>query len=365
MSVVMAGGGTTGHISPMLATAEALRLIDDTVGISCVGTPVGLETRVVPQAGWELDLVDPVPLPRSLSLDLATLPFRIRVAVRQAKAVLRRRQARVVVGFGGYASLPVFLAARELHIPVVVHEANAVPGLANRIAARFAAVVCVTFANTGLPRQIVTGMPVRRAVSTLDRTAARSAARASLGLDNQARVLLVSGGSQGAKRLNDAVVDGLERLDRAGVTVVHVTGSKNFATTVQLPAVSPGAYLRLPYVDRMEQGYAAADLMVARSGAATVTETALVGLPTVFVPLPHGNGEQAKNAQGVVAAGGARLINDAELTGSRLVDEVTGMIFDQALLDRMSSAAKAVMPADAATVVARHALAAARGEGLR
>jgi len=359
MNVVLAGGGTTGHISPMLATAEALRSCDPEMRLTCVGTPIGLETDLVPAAGFELRLVDPVPLPRTLSPDLFSLPYRIWKSVRQARRILRDCDARVVVGFGGYASLPVFLAARGMKIPVVVHEANAVPGLANRIGARFAARVCVTFANTGLPGQIVTGMPVRADVANLDRSAARESAREVFGLDAHAKVLLVSGGSQGAKRLNDATIGALTALDEAGISVLHVTGKKNFDEPVELPPLKPGAYNRVPYVAKMEDAYAAADLMLARSGAGTVTETALVGLPAIFVPLPHGNGEQAKNAVGVVGAGGGILIADADLTSIRLADEAIRIVCNDTLLKRMSEAATDVMPRDSAQLLARYILDAA------
>ncbi|MDR0285133.1 MAG: undecaprenyldiphospho-muramoylpentapeptide beta-N-acetylglucosaminyltransferase [Propionibacteriaceae bacterium] len=356
MRVVLAGGGTTGHISPLLATAAALRLADPAGEIVCVGTPAGLETTLVPAAGYDLRLVDPVPLPRRVSAGLVTLPFRIVTSVRQAGAVLRDARADVVVGFGGYASLPVFLAARRAAIPVVVHEANAVPGLANRIAARFAARTCVAFANTGLKNQVVVGTPVRRGVADLDRGAARPAARTRFGLPVGAPVLLVSGGSQGARSLNRAVTGALPGLDAAGISVLHVTGPKNFEEPVELPLLTRSTYVRLPYVAAMEDAYAAADLMLARAGAATVTETALVGLPALFVPLPHGNGEQAKNAAGVVAAGGGLLIADADLTPDRLVAEASRVFADPAVLARMSVAARGVMPGDAAERVAAYAL---------
>ena len=355
MRVVLAGGGTTGHISPMLATAEALQSCEPTIEITCVGTHVGLETDLVPAAGFDLVLVDPVPLPRRISPELVTLPVRILSSVHQAKAILADADA--AVGFGGYASLPVYLAARRMRIPVVVHEANAVPGLANRIAARFAEYVCVTFANTGLPRQIVTGMPVRSGVANLDRKAERLRARQVFGLDANAKVLLVSGGSQGARSLNEAVIGALPALAAAGILVLHVTGKKNF------DEVDPGTdypgYVKVAYVDRMDQAYAAADLMVARSGAGTVTETALAGLPVIFVPLPHGNGEQAKNAAGVVAAGGGILIADADLTSERLAEEAVRILGDESLLAQMSDAAQRVMPRNAALRVARYTLDAA------
>ena len=354
MRIALAGGGTTGHISPMLATAEALRRLDPHGELICVGTPIGLETAVVPAAGFELRLVDPIPLPRTLTPKLLSLPVRIIKSVRQARSVLRGFRPDAVVGFGGYASLPVYLAARSLRIPVVIHEANAVAGMANRIAARFAAAVCVTFAATNLPRQVVTGMPVRAAVAGLDLGVLRSPARQGFGLSDQAKVLLVTGGSQGARSINQALSAALPSLAAAQVAVLHITGKGNFADPVEVPEAMK--YIRLPYVDNMAEAYAAADLILARSGAATVVETALVGLPAIFVPLPHGNGEQARNATGLVEAGAARLIADADLTWQRLAQEVIELLDDDATRQAMAAAAHGATPRDAADQVAGYAL---------
>ena len=359
MRVALAGGGTTGHISPMLATAEALRRLDPDGELVCVGTPIGLETSVVPSAGFELRTVDPIPLPRQWSPRLLSLPYRIVKSVRQASVVLRDFRAEAVVGFGGYASLPVCLAARRLGLPVVIHEANAMAGVANRVAARFAAVVCVTFAATKLPRQVLTGMPVRSAVAGLDPASLRPHARRAFGLDDQAKVLLVTGGSQGARSINQALAGALPALAGAGVAVLHVTGKRNFAEPVDAPAGM--AYVRVPYVENMAEAYAAADLLLARSGAATVVEAALVGLPAIFVPLPHGNGEQALNAAGLVAAGAARLVADADLTPDRLAGEVVELIGDDSARLTMAAAARGATPRDAADRVARHVLDLAKG----
>jgi UDP-N-acetylglucosamine--N-acetylmuramyl-(pentapeptide) pyrophosphoryl-undecaprenol N-acetylglucosamine transferase len=296
---------------------------------------------------------------------LISLPLRMRRAIGQARTILRQQAADVVVGFGGYAALPVCLAARQLRLPVVIHEANAVPGLTNRIVARFATVVCVTFADTGLPRPVLTGMPVRAAVADLDRCAGRLPARRQFGLDDQATVLLVTGGSQGARSINDATLAALPDLLSAGISVLHVTGPKNFDQPITVEPSQRARYVRLPYVEQMGQAYAAADLMLARSGAATVTETALVGLPAILVPLPHGNGEQAKNAAGLLAAGAARLIDDADLTGSRLLATVTELCADPAALARMSQAAADAMPRHAADTVAGYVLGAGATASVR
>ena len=358
MRVVLAGGGTTGHISPMLATAVALAGLDDDARITCVGTPAGLETTLVPQAGFDLRLIPPVPLPRQVSPELVTMPVRLAGAVRRAGRILREARADVVVGFGGYAALPVFLAARLAGVPVVVHEANAVPGLANRVAARFAARVLVTFANTGLPRQQVVGMPIAARIAGLDRAGAKEQARAAFGLDPQLPVLLVSGGSQGARTLNQATITALPDLARADIAVLHITGQANFDTPVDTTGIAESRYVRRAYVNDMATAYAAADMMLARAGAATVAETAMVGLPAIFVPLPHGNGEQAKNAAGSVAAGAGILVKDAELTPARLVSQVRWLTSGDRLA-RMSRAGTDLMPRDAAEKVAREAMAAA------
>jgi UDP-N-acetylglucosamine--N-acetylmuramyl-(pentapeptide) pyrophosphoryl-undecaprenol N-acetylglucosamine transferase len=353
--VVLAGGGTAGHTSPLIATAEALKELEPGVDLLCVGTPRGLETRVIPAAGLELALVDPVPLPRKLNTDLMTLPVRLAKAVGQAKRLLRRHQAQVVAGFGGYASLPVFLAARQLKIPVIAHEANAVPGLTNRIAARFARHIVVMFPITGLTHQRVIGLPLRRAIATLDRPARRGPARAEFGLPPYGPVLLVSGGSQGARSINTAVKAGIGDLLAAGISVLHVTGPKNFEEAA--PAADDpdtGArYRPVAYVDAMGDAYAAADLMLGRAGAATVAELGALGLPGLLVPLPHGNGEQAKNAADLAAAGGAVLIADAELTPARLVAEASAILTDPDRLAAMAAAGPPLSPRDAAETLAQ------------
>ena len=362
VSIVLAGGGTAGHTSPLIATAEGLRQAEPEVTITCVGTPKGIESRVIPAAGLELSLVPAVPLPRTPGIDLATMPARLSGAVLKARGILRRVGAQVVVGFGGYASLPVYLAARLLRVPVVGHEQNALPGVANRIGARFATAVCVSFPNTGLPQQQYVGLPIRAAIASLDRDARRPVARASLGLPDDGPVLLVSGGSQGAARLNLATQTALDQLLEAGVSVLHVVGPKNLTPAMMGRSnVGTGArYLPLGYVDAMEDAYAAADLMVGRSGAGTVVETAVVGLPTILVPLPHGNGEQAKNAAALVAAGGARLVSDKDLTAQRLLSEVLPLVTDPAALAQMTRAGQDLIPRDAAATLARIALEAAR-----
>lgn len=362
VSIVLAGGGTAGHISPMVATAEALRAADPSITLACIGTPKGIESTVVPAAGLELLYVSAVPLPRRLGFDLVTMPSRLTGAVISARRILRSRKAQAVVGFGGYASLPVYLAARTMGIPVVVHEQNALPGVANRLAARFATRVCVSFPNTTLPRQEYVGLPVRAAIARLDRSALRAEARQHFGLPSTGPVLLVSGGSQGAASINRAVEAAKTDILAAGVSILHVLGPKNMtSTTMARTDVGAGSvYEPVAYVDRMELAYAAADLMVGRSGAGTVVETAVVGIPGIFVPLPHGNGEQARNAEPLVAVGGCVIVPDRELTGDRLRVEVLKVVTDPATLARMEAAGHGLVPSDAAERLAAIVIEAAR-----
>lgn len=363
MNIVLAGGGTAGHTSPLIATAQQLARLAPQANLLCVGTPRGLENQVIPAAGLELALIPPVPLPRRLTVDLLKVPGRLWDAVRQAGGILRRQQADVVVGFGGYVSLPVYLAARKAGLPIVLHEQNAVPGLANRVAARFTEHVAVSFPQTALPHARYLGLPVRDAIAGLDRTAAAPAARATFGLPAEGPVLLVSGGSQGARSINSALAGALEELLAAGVSVLHVLGQANFTDDLVARDHPDGAVYRpLPYVEAMEQAYAAADLMVGRSGAGTVMETAMVGLPTIFVPLPHGNGEQARNAGFLVEAEAAVLVPDADLTPRMLADTVLRLASDAERLAAMSARCRELVPAGAAEALAALVLAVGRGD---
>lgn len=337
-SVLLAGGGTAGHVSPLLAVADCLRRRRPDVAITVLGTAQGLESRLVPARGYDLALVPKVPLPRRLSADLLRLPGRLRAAIRAADRALTSSQAEVVVGFGGYVATPAYLAARRRGIPVVVHEQNARPGLANRLGSRGAAAVAVTFPETALPRAVVTGMPLRTEITGLVRASRREEAAAHFGLDPQRPTLLVTGGSLGAQRINEAVREALPDLSAAGIQVLHVTGAgKDYP--VPPPPQGGASCVVLAYVDAMELAYAVADLVLARAGANTVCELTAVGLPAVYVPLPIGNGEQRLNARHVVAAGGGVLVEDAALTTQWVRENVPAMFGEPGQLGRMAAAA--------------------------
>jgi UDP-N-acetylglucosamine--N-acetylmuramyl-(pentapeptide) pyrophosphoryl-undecaprenol N-acetylglucosamine transferase len=334
--VVLAGGGTAGHIEPALNLADALFRRDPDVAITALGTEKGLEGRLVPARGYELRMIPAVPLPRRPSGDLLTLPGRVRDALRQTEAILAEVRADVVVGFGGYVALPAYLAARRTRTPLVIHEANARPGLANRVGARFTTHVAEAVAGT-LPGGQRIGIPLRSTISTLDRAAAREEARAALGLASRGPVLLVFGGSQGAQRINAAVSAALPGLLDLGVQVLHSVGQANIdAVTDSAPGYHPVAYL-----DRMDLAYAAADLVVSRSGAMTCAELAAVGLPAIYVPFPIGNGEQRLNALPVVNAGGGLLVADEDLDGAALLADVRALVGDPERLERMGAQAAA------------------------
>ncbi|HET9859364.1 MAG TPA: undecaprenyldiphospho-muramoylpentapeptide beta-N-acetylglucosaminyltransferase [Nocardioidaceae bacterium] len=358
MRALLAGGGTAGHTSPLLATADALRRIDDTVEVTALGTARGLEVRVVPEAGYPLELIPPVPLPRKPSADLLRVPNRLRGAVSATLDVFDRVRPDVVVGFGGYVSMPAYFAARRRRIPLVVHEGNAVPGIANKVGARLTRHVATSFPDTPLRNGAYLGLPIRRMISTLDRPGLREEARRTFGLDTDRPTLLVTGGSQGARRLNQSVSGAQRALADAGVQVLHVVGPSGSASVDRRP--DDPAYVVVPYVDRMDLAYAAADLVVCRAGANTVTEVSAVGLPAVFVPLPIGNGEQEHNARPVVDSGGGLLVQDTAFTPEWVAASVPSLVTDGARLHTMSTAAADLIPRDADEKLARMVLAAAR-----
>jgi UDP-N-acetylglucosamine--N-acetylmuramyl-(pentapeptide) pyrophosphoryl-undecaprenol N-acetylglucosamine transferase len=338
--VVVAGGGTAGHIEPALALADAVLRLRPDARVVALGTKRGLENTLVPARGYPLELIPPVPLPRKPTPELLRLPLRVRESVRATRAVFQRVGADVVVGFGGYVALPAYLAARG-RLPIVVHEANARAGLANKIGARFAAAVAAAVPDTGLANAQVIGIPLRRSITSLNRAALRAEARRFFGLDPQAPTLLVFGGSQGARTLNIAVSGAARELGDAGIGVLHAHGPKN-TLVVQNDQSLRGAppYVAVPYLERMDLAYAAADAVLCRSGAMTVAEVSAVGLPAVFVPLPHGNGEQAFNAQPVVDIGGALMVADADLTPAKVIELLVPMLTDRQRLGAMSAAAQ-------------------------
>ena len=345
MRVVLAGGGSAGHIEPALALADALRRADPDAEITCLGTERGLETRLIPLRGYPLELIPAVPMPRTVTPKLLTVPGRLAGAINTAAGILDRTRAQVVVGFGGYVSTPAYLAARRRKVPIVVHEANPRPGIANRLGAKFTTHVFTGHPDAQLRNAKYIGIPIRREIAELDRLAIGDKARAHFGLRPDLPVLLVTGGSQGARSLNKAVFGAAEWLKDAGVQVLHVIGPRNGADA---PTTATGVpYVATPYVDRMDLAYAAADFALCRAGAMTCAEMTAVGLPAAYVPLPIGNGEQRLNAVPIVQRGGGMLVNDADLTPEWIRDTLLPVLVNIDQVADMSEAAAALGRGDA------------------
>lgn len=329
---LFAGGGTAGHVNPLLATADRVRDRDPDAVVLVLGTAEGLEARLVPERGYELIPVPRLPFPRRPGVEALRFPRRWRAAVTHVQGVLRERGVEVVVGFGGYASAPAYAAARKERLPIAVHEQNARPGMANRLAALWTPHLGVTFPGTPLRGARVVGLPLRAEIEKLDRPAARAEALRLFGLDSDRPTLLVTGGSTGARRINESIAASIAAVLGAGWQVLHVTGSRS-------PVADPGlpGYRILEYCDRMDLALAAADLAVSRAGAATVCELAAVGVPAVFVPYPVGNGEQTLNARGAVEAGGALLVADAAFSPEYVALELPALLQDPARLADMAA----------------------------
>lgn len=334
---LLAGGGTAGHVNPLLALADLIIAREADSEIIVLGTAEGLEARLVPERGYRLETIERLPFPRRLNGYALRFPARYRRAVTDVRTLLRERDVDVVVGFGGYASAPAYRAARLERVPFVVHEANAKPGLANRQGAAHTPYVAVTFAGTPIRGARVTGMPLRPEITALDRAAMRSEAREHFGLDPEQRTLLVTGGSLGARSINLALSGAAQQIVDAGVQVLHVWGG---LTEIEDPEVS--GYTVMRYCDRMDLAFAACDLAVSRAGSTTVSELMGLGIPAVFVPYPVGNGEQRFNAAGAVAAGGAILVEDRELSPEWASRVLIPLLGDGARLTEMSSRAESI-----------------------
>jgi UDP-N-acetylglucosamine--N-acetylmuramyl-(pentapeptide) pyrophosphoryl-undecaprenol N-acetylglucosamine transferase len=331
---LLAGGGTAGHVNPLLAVGDRLRERDPAADVLVLGTEEGLESRLVPDRGYELLTIPKVPFPRRPNRAALAFPARLRATVRAVRSILREHSVDVVVGFGGYVSTPAYLAARSEGIRIAIHEANARPGLANRLGSRLTRFVGVAFPGTRLPHARVVGMPLRREIEQLDRAGSRERAARTFGLDPERPVLLVTGGSLGARRINATVVESAGAIIDAGWQVLHITGR---ASAISDPGMA--GYVVVEYCDRMDLAFAVADLAISRAGSATVSEFAALGIPAVYVPYPVGNGEQRFNAAGVVAAGGGMLIDDASFLPARVEAEVMPLLADRVRLERMAAGA--------------------------
>lgn len=329
---LLAGGGTAGHVNPLLAVADRLRHDDPSSEVIALGTASGLEVRLVPERGYELLTVEKVPLPRRLSFDILRFPGRFSRAVRQIRTIIRERNIDVLVGFGGYVSAPAYVAAWREKLPIVVHEANAVPGFANRVGSTFTRFVGVAFAGTKLRNARVVGMPLSAALEVLDPVAQRAEALKFFGFDSQKNVLLVTGGSLGARSINETVSTEITSILDNGWSVLHIVGARSDLGERALPN-----YRVMKFCDRMDLAFSVASLAIARAGSATVSELTALGIPAVYVPLPIGNGEQHRNAAGVLETGGAIVVKNSAFTGEWVRDSLVPLLRDSATIAEMAA----------------------------
>ena len=349
MRAVIAAGGTAGHLAPGFAIADAIAARDPEATITFIGTRRGMELTLVPARGYEVRTTSVRPFGGGLRGLVGALLLPI--AVVQAIGQLRALRADIVIGMGGYPSVPAVIAARLLRRPAIIHEANAVVGLANQICARFTRQVAVTFAATRdalRPGARVTGMPLRPEIAMLDREARRDEARSSFGLSRERTTVLAMGGSLGAARINEAVTGLAARwADRADVQILLATGRDN-----PVDGATP-VLIAVPYIDRMDLAFAAADVVVARAGASSVAEIAATGCPSVLVPYPHvRRREQDRNAALLADAGAAVVVDDAQLTADGLAAVLEPLLTDPGRRARMADAARVVATTDAADRIA-------------
>jgi UDP-N-acetylglucosamine--N-acetylmuramyl-(pentapeptide) pyrophosphoryl-undecaprenol N-acetylglucosamine transferase len=368
--VVVAAGGTAGHVVPAMAVADELRASG--AEVSFLGTRERIEAELVPAAGYEIDFVKVRGIDRRNPLRAARAGAEALAAVGAARKVLRRREADVVLGGGGFVAGPAGLAASLTRTPLVLTEADSHLGLANRLLARRARRVCLAFPIAGREGEpyLVTGRPVPKAVLEGD----RAAARRRFGIAADARCLLVFGGSQGARSINlaaieafaekpDAVVPGMRGQQRShDFHVVHIAGTRDFEELERRLALASdrGRYTLLAYEPDLGDALAAADLVLARSGG-SIFEVVAAGRPAILVPFPYATADhQSANAEWMRATGAAAVIPDAELSAERLQDEVAAAIEDPARLEAMASAARALAKPEAARRIAEEVLEAAK-----
>ena len=312
MKIVLAGGGTAGHIEPALAVASAWRQNHPQDDIQFLGTKSGLESQLVPAAGYRLAFIPKVVIPRKVSLSLFVAPTTLTRAIIETRAVLK--DADLLVGFGGYVSAPAYLAARSLKIPIVIHEANAKPGLANQLGALFTNFLAVSqpIFSGKLSKALITGLPLRGDVtkalqeSSIDWKSSRAKAKKSLGFHEESPVIAIFFGSQGSVALNKIIAAALPVITKSGAQVLHAVGKAN-----PLPMASTG-YKPVSYIDDMATTYLAADLIIARSGAVTCSEVNALGRYALFIPLPIGNGEQKVNARLVVEQSRGEIVDQSD-----------------------------------------------------
>lgn len=354
---IIAGGGTAGHLHPGLAVAKALvRRGHNPESLLFVGSEKGIEQRLVPEAGFPLITLPGTGIPRKIAKETGLAALALSKGMAQGVRIVRDEKPNVVLGLGGFASMPCAVGALTRRVPLVVQEQNAVPGAANKLVGKWAAACAVSYEGTKLPKAVLTGNPVREEMLRVDRVTQRDAARAELGVDPDRRLVVVFGGSLGALRLNQAALDAADHWsDRADLALHHVIGERDWTVLADRRESISGnlSYRAVRYEHRMPLVFAAADLVVCRSGASTTAELGVVGLPSVLIPLPGAPGDhQTANARALSSVGAATLVPDGEFDGPRLATEVEAILADPDRLIEMATQARSVGRRDAADRVA-------------
>ena len=325
-TVVLAGGGTAGHVEPALAVARQWKISHPQDRLVFLGTSSGLENTLVPAANFELQLIPRVRISRRPSASWLNIPFDLISAIHQSKKVIKN--ADVVIGFGGYVSAPAYLAAKMSGVPIVIHEANAKPGWANRLGSVLTKHLAVAHSvDSGkFEKALLAGLPLRSDVSQAfsdsqsDWAASRRAGKVRLGFAADTPLIFVMGGSQGSVAINKVIEAAVETFNKLGLSVLHSVGKLN-----ALPRAN-GGYKPVAYVDAMADAYLAADLIIGRSGAVTCSEFRALGRYALFVPLPIGNGEQFVNAASLVADNRAQLISQKDFTAEYLKAHISDLL---------------------------------------
>ena len=348
-TIFFAGAGTAGHVEPALAVARWLRENHPEIDSHFIGTSEGVENALVPPAKFPLHIINQAPFPRRLDKDLLTWPWRFRQTLLQTRELIAK--ADLVIGFGGYVAAPVYLTARRAGIPIVAHEANAKMGMANKLALRCGALMLRAFGEDS-PERV--GIPMRKEIlelAALDlkaRRSAREVALRAMNLDPDTKTILVFGGSLGSMKFNETIAQSQVEISRRGYQIIHAVGAKN-----ELPLAQAG-YFPLRYIDDMARAYAASDIVISRSGAVTVTEVGILGIYSLFVPLPIGNGEQSENAKVVTAKGGGELVSNAEFTSNWLLSHIDQLVMNAEKW--RSSGRRMDFPLNASEEIARRSL---------
>lgn len=354
-TVVFAGGGTAGHIQPALAVAREWKRLHPSDICLFIGTAKGLETSLVPDAGFDLKIIPKVAIARRPSFSWIKIPFDLFSSIISSRKILAGSD--LLIGFGGYVSAPAYLAARSLRIPIVIHEANAKPGWANKVGAIFTPHLAVAHPveKGRFSKGLLAGLPLRSDVAAAYENAskdwmlARSQAKTRLGFKPTVPLIFVMGGSQGSVAINSVIENSLDQFHKLGYSVLHSVGRLN-----QLPASLHG-YQAVSYVDQMADAYLAADLIISRSGAVTCSEFRALGRYALFVPLPIGNGEQMVNATSLVDAGRARVIDQKQFTVSYIKQNIEGLIFESSQ-SSVSGTGEDLMAAEKIVALAEFAL---------